>query len=413
MALGGTRTAHAGGGTALNLAEWRPRSKRGATDANERSSRVVHVLSRMEVGGVERRLVELTEELSKHGVCVTVVATSGRGGSLDSEVVRLGGDVIPCRLDATFPLRFARLLIRLRPAAVHSHIALPTGLVLLLARLSGVEARIAHFRSDSDGKPLSGLRKIRNRALSCLINHNATSILGVSNESLTNAMGSRVLRDPRAEVIPNGFDTQRLLKDSDRPIRAELGAMEDDLVLVHVGRASAEKNRPKALEIANSLDSHRSTHLALVGPALQEEESASCPNRPQPSRNIHFVGLQDSPGPWLIAADAMILPSLREGQPGAVLEALALGTPVVASDLPGLRELAREFRQITLVDPQASPSVWKDAVLVTVNDWPRRTRDVAACVAGFNRSRYSICSATQHLLGIYGLKVERTIEASG
>jgi glycosyltransferase involved in cell wall biosynthesis len=76
---------------------------------------------------------------------------------------------------------------------------------------------------------------------------------------------------------------------------------------------------------------------------------------------VSFVGEVDEAMPWLASAHLMILPSVWEGLPCAVLEACAVGTPVLASDLPGTREIARHFPHLHLLSLEEDDETWAAA----------------------------------------------------
>jgi glycosyltransferase involved in cell wall biosynthesis len=88
----------------------------------------------------------------------------------------------------------------------------------------------------------------------------------------------------------------------------------------------------------------------------------------------------------------MIFPSLWEGLPGAVVEARLSGLPVVASDLPGIREIARHLGGIDLLSPNADAHLWVDTAFLRLNTHHRICPDlegspfsIHACASAFQR----------------------------
>src|SRR5512147_139747 len=99
----------------------------------EDTLRVLHVFGQLLRGGAELRTVELAESFGGVHVRSDFLVLSGLDGSLDERVRAAGGDVIKCRLDAGFPIRFYRLLRRRRYDVVHSHVHFFSGVTLAIA----------------------------------------------------------------------------------------------------------------------------------------------------------------------------------------------------------------------------------------------------------------------------------------
>ena len=81
---------------------------------------------------------------------------------------------------------------------------------------------------------------------------------------------------------------------------------------------------------------------------------------------VHFLGVREDIGRLLSAADLMIFPSLREGLPGSVVEASAAGLAVIASDIPGIRELAGVAPGLRLCSLHQTDKEWATECLGTL-----------------------------------------------
>ncbi len=80
------------------------------------------------------------------------------------------------------------------------------------------------------------------------------------------------------------------------------------------------------------------------------------------NEHVYFLGLRQDVPRLLKASDCFVLSSRREGLPGAVIEAIAAGLPVIATDLPGVREIAEFTKQIHIV-PQEDARSLSNAIL--------------------------------------------------
>jgi len=321
----------------------------------------------MEVGGAELRLVEVLEHLPPGAFVVDVCALSGLSGSLDARVAGSGGTVFPMRLDVAFPVRFLRLLRAGRYDIVHSHVLHTSGPILALAAMAGVPVRVAHFQSMRDSKPATVSRVLQQWVKKHLIHRYATEIVACSVGSM-DAVWERGWRgDPRCRVIYDGVATTRFESAVDvAAVRAELGVNGPGPVLLHIGNDAEEKNHARLLRMFATIHQRvPSAWLVIVGDGTERPDGVVM-------ENVRALGLEgctrvlgirfDVPR-LLPAADVLLLPSLREGLPGVVLEATVVGVPVLATDLPGVREIADRLPGVFYLPLSAGDDEWANLAL--------------------------------------------------
>jgi glycosyltransferase involved in cell wall biosynthesis len=122
----------------------------------------------------------------------------------------------------------------------------------------------------------------------------------------------------------------------------------DRFVLAWAGRMDPVKRVERVLAVAARLTSPRQPVSVLLAGAGPEQDRLQAHARQQPEVETLFLGWQADLSGLFHSADVLVLPSRTEGLPNVALEALAHGLPVVAHDLPGLRELARECAGLLL-----------------------------------------------------------------
>ncbi len=146
------------------------------------------------------------------------------------------------------------------------------------------------------------------------------------------------LRPARVTTASNAVDLDGFPRVDDmarRRARAELGVDGDAPVLAYLGALSAEKRPELGVEVAAAMTEARLV-IAGDGPlrrAVENEADRLAPHR------VTLLGSWDRPDQVLAAADILLVPSRTEGVPGALLEAAATGTPVVATDVGGVGEV--------------------------------------------------------------------------
>ena len=146
----------------------------------------------------------------------------------------------------------------------------------------------------------------------------------------------------RTQVIYNGVDHLKFQPLERSEARGRLGLSPDRHILVYIGRLDEEKGVNHLLSAMQQLYNKRQdTLLYIIGDGSQADDYRSWCQQHNMQETVHFAGKQphDSIALWLNAADLFVLPSLREGCPNVILEALACGTPVTASRVGGIPEL--------------------------------------------------------------------------
>lgn len=135
----------------------------------------------------------------------------------------------------------------------------------------------------------------------------------------------------KLHVVPNGVPSVPRVSEKERQAaRADLGLPPDAYVIAWIGRMAEQKVPSRAVEIARGLDD---ATLLMVGDGPLAAEA-----RREAPPSVRFVGAVPDARPVMAAASVLLNPSLWEGLPLAVLEAMWAGLPVVASDVDGNRE---------------------------------------------------------------------------
>ncbi|MGB2987036.1 MAG: glycosyltransferase, partial [Phycisphaerae bacterium] len=264
--------------------------------------------------------------------------------------------------------------------------------------------RIVHFRSTGDGRPDTIRRALYRKIMRRLADKHATAIVAVSRAAMEHAWGARWQRDPRARVIYNGLDLTpfRDLPADTAEVRSELGVPRDGLLAINVGRIDPPKAHDVLLEAAAQVIRQESRlHLLIVGDGSLRQEMQRKARDLNIHKNVHFLGIRDDVPRLLIASDCFVLSSRREGLPGALLEAIAARLPVVAIDLPGIREVAEHTKLITMV-PVEDPSALASALLGTL----KQTGDRSAVPTPFP-SVFDLQSCADNVHGMYLRALDR------
>lgn len=160
-------------------------------------------------------------------------------------------------------------------------------------------------------------------------------------------------RVPRVKIVRiyNPVDAKAICEMADSGGNPFVG---DGPHLVAAARLSREKGLDVLLAAMPAvLACFRGAQLTVLGEGPLWNELRDQADKLNLTQVVHFLGFQRNPWSYLRYADLFVLPSRYEGLPNALLEALALGTPVVATDCPGsIREVHAFSECITLVPPE-------------------------------------------------------------
>jgi glycosyltransferase involved in cell wall biosynthesis len=321
--------------------------------------KILHIFGTMNRGGAELRTLELMKKLN-HLFDFHFCVLSGNKGSLDDEITKLGGKVHYIKLKSffTFVWRFYKIIKFYNFSVIHSHVHYVSGLMLLLAKIFGVNGRIAHFRSQGDGK--SGIkRRFRNYLLKLLIKFFATDIVAVSKTTMKKAWEPNWEHYKRCKVIYNGFDIQTF------NMKKNFKKVENIFTLVHVGRLDEAKNQMFLVRAFEDLQKKTNTNLELLFIGNHNNEYGEKVKKCVLERSIngvYFLGEKTNILPYLQQADLFVFPSIREGLPGALIEAILANKISITSDIEVIKELKDIYpdRIITLPNDTL---IWNENIL--------------------------------------------------
>jgi glycosyltransferase involved in cell wall biosynthesis len=188
--------------------------------------------------------------------------------------------------------------------------------------------------------------------------------------------------------------------------RRQFGLSDDDFVVLWVGRFDPVKRLDVAIRCAEILAEWR-CHLLLVGDGPARSQIESLARGSPASQRIHLPGWQSDLAPALSAADVFLFPSLTEGMPNAVLEAMAFGLPVIGSDIAALREIAGDGERLLIIEGHDAQAYARALQELREDDGSRRALGHRA--AGWAGVRLDPERSVQAMIGVY----ERALESEG
>lgn len=338
---------------------------------HEKPVTVLYLVTELDVGGAERNLFELARRIDRARFRPVVAALKG-GGAISGWLADAGIPVhdlgVRSRLDLACVFRLAKLLRDEKVDVLHSFLFHANLIGRLAAAFARVPVVISSVRVAERERPwhvwLDG----------------ATSWL-VDVETCVSDSVARFTHD-RAGVpwrklvtIRNGVDLSRFATTRSEA-RLRLNLDPEAPVIIFVGRLVWQKGADLIPRIVRRVLSRvPNARFLIVGAGpLKDEVERRC-RRMASSSSVDFLGVRDDVPILLAAADVLILPSRWEGFANVILEAQAALTPVVVTDVEGIRE-AIEPGRTGVVVKSGEPDAFADAVVALLRD-PGRCRALA------------------------------------
>ena len=231
---------------------------------------------------------------------------------------------------------------------IHAHWVIPSG---FLASLGCGKIPVVTTLRGSDIKKFGKQRMFKYPIIYAL--KRSTKIVALSNDLKQDAIDLGTKSD-KIYVIPGGVDVNKFRPQDRTVARLELHLSEEGFLIIFVGRLIKAKRVDKLINMSVKLSQDFDFHLVIVGDG---PERANLENLAKGLglKNVLFTESvsHDSVPSYMAASDLLVLPSESEGLPGCVQEAMACGTPVVASNVGGLADLITNGVNGYLVDTEA------------------------------------------------------------
>jgi glycosyltransferase involved in cell wall biosynthesis len=255
-----------------------------------------------------------------------------------------------------------RLLRRVRPTIVHTHTAKAGTLGRIAAFLARVPIRVHTYH----GHVFHGYFSRANSAIFIGIEQAlarvTTKIITISPSQRADLARYLRLSPDRLMLVPLGLELARVRSPNPIAARAEfrrsIGAHENDMLVGLIGRLVPIKNHVLAFDAIERLaPAHPSLKLVLVGGGELESTLHEEARRRKIVDRIIFAGWREDLSVVYAGCDAVMLTSDNEGTPVCLIEALAAGRPVIATDVGGVSDVLDGGRLGLLVPPRDPESL--------------------------------------------------------
>ena len=316
-------------------------------------TRIAFCITDLDAGGAERALVQILTRLDRARFEPFVFCISGEGELVHP--LREAGIPVVClgakkRHGLSVVWRLSRLLSKLRPSILQTFLFHAN----IVGRLAGKAARVPII--------VSGIRVAEKRGSLRLWIDRATDWmvarhLCVSQDVAAFSAARGGLPIGKIQVIPNGVDAGQFAEAQSADL-AHFEIPPGSRTLLFVGRLDPQKGPFVLMAAARELlPRHNDVHLLLVGDGPLAENLRKWVAKENLTDRVHFAGRRNDVPSVMRAAEIFVLPSLWEGLPNVVLEAMAAGVAVVASRVEGISDLLLDDQTGLVVPPNSAPDL--------------------------------------------------------
>lgn len=377
--------------------------------------KILRVITRLNISGLAQYLITLTATLNDGVFESKLVAgvPEGHEGNMaflaESQGISLIQIDTLCNgfgifRDVQSFWRLYRILRRERPAIVHLHLMKARFFGGIAAKLARVPVIVETFHgnlfSEYFGKSKTQAILAAERFLGWLI---MDRVIAISEGQKKELIRYRVCPAEKAEIIPVGLDLKRFQNCSafKGKLRKELNLTEKTFLLGIVGRLVSVKGHSYLLEaisrLARSTEMDFSVLIIGDGPlrgALESQARAL-----GIEEQVRFLGWRFDLERVYADLDLVVLASLNEGTPAALIEAMAAGKPVVTTEVGGIPDLVEDGITALVVPPKDSVAMTEAILKLLIDANLRRRLGEMAKDAVY--PKYDICRLIQNMKKFY------------
>ncbi len=370
--------------------------------------RILHVTPTLSVGGAEQMASYLMTGLCASHSIGAVGLFPQAHSAIEDRLVDANIPIWHLNKRPGFDPRMYASLYRVfrnfRPHVVHTHMAVQRYVfpVLLRYRLAAAihtVHNLAEHETDAAGRCVHWFAFRKN-----------VLPVGISRE--VSASVKRVYGVPCAAVIPNCVPVEQYGQDAGirQQWRDRQGIDNDAIVFVCVSRLEPQKNPLMVLQAFANLRDER-THLVFVGDGSLRKKLNEVVRASGLATRVHLLGKIGYVSEVLAASDVFVLGSNWEGNPLAVMEAMAAGLPVVATEVGGVPELVRHGIDGLLV-PMGAAAAFSQAMKCLIEN-PERRGDMAAAAQNRASSEFRVERMVSQYADLYQEMLKRRTELIG
>jgi glycosyltransferase involved in cell wall biosynthesis len=316
-------------------------------------TKIIFLIPSLDAGGIETYMLRFLR-YAKGNFEPYIIVRSQHKGDLYEDYLKETKNILFLPL-GYFNLRnlfmYYKLFCLIKPKTVVDFNANFAGLPMFIAKRARIAKRIAFYRQGKNHYGASFFKNIYNNCVNKFVSHYSTGILSNSQAALEYFFSYRKRTDTRFEVIANGVNiTDYNFEETKESIQTDLNIPKEKFIIGHVGRLDPAKNHSTILKVAQKLiKKNKGVHFVFCG--IGTENIYPLAKELKIEEYITVLGFRRDVPRVLKALDLFFFPSLTEGQPNALIEAMVSDIEILSSNIPPIMECVPESKHCNLYNP--------------------------------------------------------------
>lgn len=305
--------------------------------------KVIQVIPKLDLAGAEIMCENLALALNKKNVDAVVVSLYNHHTVITERLQKKGIKVIYLDKKPGMDISIINALYRVfkneKPDVVHTHINVLqyVAVACYMARVKKL-VHTVHSIASKEATPL------KQKIYYFLFKSKKIVPVALSAEVKKSIVERYKLSEERVPIVYNGIDLDRCIPKSNY-------MPNEELIFLHVGRFADVKNHPMLIDAFSELVKMRpDVKLWLVGDGPNIDMIKGKVSELRLEEHVEFWGLQPDVFKFFEEADVFVLPSIYEGMPMTLIEAMGSGMPIIASDVGGIPSMLNNDKNALLTD---------------------------------------------------------------
>lgn len=357
--------------------------------------KILFIIDNLEFGGGERGFLQLIKGLDKQRYNIHVA--SKPSGKFAESIREMDIPLLPLIMENKYnPIivgKLTHIINKGKYQIVHSQGARCDFFSRIAVRLSQRPYLISTIQMPVDGFNVNTLRKSVYRFFDRFSEKYVDRFIVVSDVLKSILINSHHIPSDKIVKIYNGVEMARFNLDfcdqKSPKVRKSFGLNSSHTVIGAIGRFTWQKGFKYLIHsIPSIIQNHPRTKFLLVGEGPLKKELEDLAGKLNIKENIIFPGFRNNIDNILSAVDIFVVPSILEGFPMVILEAMAMARPIIASNIPGISEQIINGSTGILVPPKSSEAISKTLTDLIVNQ--NKAKRIGEKAMAYVNSNFSV-----------------------